>query len=101
MKVVIDRDYVIVCNRHKGIANGGALLFWGGYTKNEEERSFGGYTSNFEECEKYTLEEATDKKGYNFSVYKGEKLWGKHSDFVIRIDQLEKLGYRPMKIYYR
>lgn len=50
----MNRNYVVICNRYKGI--GGSLLFWGRKTKDDDERSFGGYTSDFNECEKYVLE---------------------------------------------
>jgi hypothetical protein len=97
----MNRDYVIVCNRYKGI--GGSLQFWGYKTKDDEKRSFGGYTSNFNACEKYTLEEI-EKSGYNFPVY-GKELhhdnFRKADDFIIKISRLKALGYRPMMIYYR
>ena len=62
----MNRDYVIVCNEHKGIFEG-ALLFWGHKTEDEEKRSFGGYTSNIDECEVYTLEEINQSK-FNFPI---------------------------------
>lgn len=63
----MERNYVVVCNRHKGIS--GSLLFWGNKTKdNAKRRSFGGYRSNFNECEKYTLQEIKES-GYNFPIY--------------------------------
>ena len=98
----MNRNYVVICNRHKGIA--GSLLFWGEYTEDDKERSFGGYTSNINQCEKYTFEELQARKDYNFPVYKGnskEKEWRKFDDFIIRIDQLKELGFRPITIYYR
>lgn len=99
LKTTISRNYVVVCNRHKGLA--GALLFWGVKTKDNEERSYGGYTSNLNYCEKYTLEEAKDRR-YNFHEYTGNTCdWKKFDDFYIRIDQIPELGYRPMLIYYR
>lgn len=63
----MSRDYVIVCNEHKGIFTG-ALLFWGHKTADEENRSFGGYTSNIDECEMYTLEEIKQNK-FKFPIY--------------------------------
>lgn len=98
----MQRDYVIVCTRHKGI--GGALLFWGTHTEDEYKRCFGGYTNDFDKCEKYTKEECVNN-GYRFPFYgtrqchKGN--WRKKDDFCIRIDQLSELGYRAMTIYYR
>lgn len=93
----IKRDYVIVCNRYKGLA--GSLLFWGIHTEDNEERSFGGYTSDLNNCEKYALGEFKEDE---FPIYEGNKdKWEKYQDFAIRIDQLKELGYRPMLIYYR
>ena len=98
----LDRKYVIICNRYKGI--GGTLLFWGSKTEdNAEKRSFGGYTSNFNACEKYTLEEI-DNSNYKFPVYGRDcnhDNYRKFEDFAIEICRLERLGYRPMLIYYR
>lgn len=98
----MDRKYVIICNRYKGI--GGALLFWGNKTEdNTEKRSFGGYTSDFDNCERYTLEEL-EKSDYNFPVYGRDcnhDNYRKFEDFAIEIGRLERLGHRPMLIYYR
>jgi hypothetical protein len=98
-----NREYVIVCNRHKGIA--GALLFWGIKTKDEQQqRSFGGYTSDLNGCERYTKDELNTSSLNDFPIY-GEDFnpdkWRKQGDFAIRIEQLKELGYRPMLIYYR
>ena len=97
----LKRNYVIVCNEHKGIA--GSLLFWGTHSKDEEKRSFGGYTSDFNACEKYTLKEIEDSN-YSFPVYgKGvnHDNYRKVDDFVIEIKRLRVLDCRPMLIYYR
>jgi hypothetical protein len=96
----LNRDYIVVCNRHKGIA--GSLLFWGEHTKYDDKRSFGGYTSDFNTCEKYTLEEIKNS-GYNFPVYGRDcnhDNYLKFEDFAIEIKRLVRLG-RPMLIYYR
>lgn len=96
------RNYVIVCNRYKGI--GGSLQFWGHKTKDNEKRSFGGYTSDFNACEKYTLEELEKRNDYKFPIY-GRELhhdnWREAEDFIINVSRLKALGYRPMMIYYR
>lgn len=95
------RNYVVICNRYNGIA--GSLLFWGRKTEDEKERSFGGYTSDFNECEKYTLDEI-DNSNYKFPVY-GRDInhdnFKKVEDFAIEIGRLKRLGHRPMLIYYR
>lgn len=98
----MERNYVIVCNEHQGIA--GSLLFWGYKTKDNEERSFGGYTSDFDDCEKYTLEEIMNSDYKNIPIY-GKLIkhdnWRKVDDFVIDINRLKVLGYRKMTIWYR
>lgn len=97
----MDRNYVVVCNRYSGI--GGSLLFWGTKTEDNSERSFGGYTSDFNNCEKYTLEEIEDS-GYKFPVY-GKDVnhdnFRTVEDFAIEIKRLERLGHRPVLIYYK
>lgn len=99
----LDREYVIVCNEHKGIFNG-ALLFWGHRTEDNEERSFGGYTSDISNCERYTLREIRNK-GYNFPVYeKNMKLLDflKLDDVIIKYTDLMHIeGLKSMSIIYR
>lgn len=89
------REYVIVCNEHSGYYPG-CLLFWGELTPDEaEERSFGGYTSDIDKCEKYNIEEIR-KSGYKFPVYDGRmthKSFKRHRDVAIKISQLCELGY--------
>lgn len=45
----------MISSRNKGDQD--KLLFWGSLTRDKEERSFSGYTHNFTECERYTLDE--------------------------------------------
>ena len=97
----MNRDYVIVCNEHNSMWNG-CLLFWGHHTKDNENRSFGGYTSDIEKCERYTLEEIRDKN-YHFPVYDKRMStfsFRKHDDVIIKLSQLEKLGYAKMTVMY-
>ena len=61
----MERNYVICSTRHKSMFGGFVMLFWGSRTKDNEERSFGGYTSDIEKCENYTLEEL---KGENYPI---------------------------------
>lgn len=49
-----NREYVIASWKH---VRCGALQFWGDLTDDNQPRSFGGYTENIDECEKYTLSE--------------------------------------------
>jgi hypothetical protein len=98
----MERNYVVVCNRYNGIA--GSLLFWGSKTQDDaERRSFGGYTSDFHVCERYTLEEI-DKSEYKFPVYGRDcnhDNFKEFEDFAIEINRLERLGHKPMLIWYR
>jgi hypothetical protein len=97
----MDRNYVIICNRHKGIGNS-TLLFWGRKTEdNAKRRSFGGYTSDFNLCEKYTLEEI-ENSDYKFPVYGRDCNYDnfrKFDDVAIEAKRLIRLG-RPMLVYY-
>lgn len=54
-KISNERKYVLISNRTKGDKD--KLLFWGLLTCDDEKRSFSGYTHNFTECERYTLDE--------------------------------------------
>lgn len=89
------REYVIVCNEHSGYYPG-VLLFWGENTPDEaEKRSFGGYTSDLDKCEKYTLEEIYNSDHQIF-IYDGlmtNKSFRQHRDVAIKISQLCELGY--------
>lgn len=91
----MEREYVIVCNEYSGYYPG-CLLFWGELTSDEaQKRSFGGYTSDVDKCEKYTIEEIR-KSGYKFPVYDGRmtrKSFKTHRDVAIKISQLCELGY--------
>lgn len=88
------REYVIVCNEHSGYYPG-ALLFWGEYTADLEKRSFGGYTSDLDKCERYTLDEIRDNV-YHFPIYDGrmtKKSFKQYRDVAIKVEQLKDLGY--------
>lgn len=97
---VEDRNYVIVANRHRAWP-GGSLLFWGRHTEDHEERSFGGYTSRYDQCEKYTRSELMewrkgDKKNYPFFdeldiSSPGE--FGYYSEVLCTLEQLESIGF--------
>lgn len=89
------REYVVVCNEHSGYFPG-CLLFWGEYTPdNAERRSFGGYTSDLDKCERYTLNEIKNS-GFNFPIYDGrmdKKSFLQHRDVAIKVAHLSRLGY--------
>lgn len=92
-----NREYVIVCNRHR--KNWDELLFWGKYTRYDEKRSFGGYTSNIDKCERYTLDEIKAWNGYDpehfvtFDEIDPEK-FNEYLDVVCTVPQLESIGFK-------
>lgn len=53
MKISEERKYVLVSKKWSK----NNLVFWGNVTKDEDERSFGGYTDDLNHCERYTLKE--------------------------------------------
>lgn len=97
------RDYIIVCNEHKGMW-AGCLLFWGHKTEDNDKRSFGGYTSNFDACERYTPEEIR-KKNYNFPIVDkniDEVTFRKMEDVIISVDDLLSFDWlKTMTVVYR
>lgn len=98
----INREYIIVCNEHKAMFPG-CLLFWGHRTQDEETRSFGGYTSDINKCERYTAEELYNC-GYKFPIYNGENEidFKKIDDVIIKIDELLAFDWlKTMTVVYR
>lgn len=90
------REYVIVCNRNR--KNGEDLLFWGSLTRYDEKRSFGGYTSEVDKCEKYTLEDIKSWKGYSPEYYVmfddvDPAKFNEYPDVICTIQQLESIGF--------
>lgn len=97
-----ERKYVIVCNKHSG-GWGGCMLFWGELTRDDEKRSFGGYTQGIDRCERYTLEET---KGFSpaFAVWHPGmtyKEFRECEDVVIEPENLAQLGLSTMQVWYR
>ena len=93
----MNRNYVIVCNNHEGILKD-ALLFWGHYTKNTEQRSYGGYTQQFDKCEKYTKVEI-ESCGYDFEYYKKyTNIREYEGNVYAKIDDLRAVGYRTLNV---
>lgn len=102
MKDEYKRKYVIVCNEYNGIFCG-ALLFWGHRTQDDEERSFGGYASNIDSCELYAGKDLKERN-FKFTYYHDGmtlKDFLECADIVIRPENLEKLGYKQMRLWYR
>ena len=97
-----DRRYVIVCNEHSGMFRG-TLLFWGSRTEEGQERSFGGYTSDIDNCEIYSENEVKEK-GYYFPKYHDGMTWDEfrgYDHILIEPQYLEKLGYKQMRVWYK
>lgn len=97
-----NREYVIVCNEHKAMFPG-CLLFWGHKTNDDEKRSFGGYTSDIEKCERYSIEDL-EKSNYNFPLYNGENEadFKEIDDVIIKVDDLLAFDWlKTMTVVYR
>ena len=96
------REYVIVSNRHQSRFPG-CMLFWGHHTEDDEKRSFGGYTSGLDKCERYTLEDI-HKNGLKFPLYNGEDEYefNKIDDVIVKIDDLLACDWlKTMTVVYR
>lgn len=96
-----DREYVIVCNEHKAVFPG-CILFWGNLTEDNAKRSFGGYTSGLDRCERYTEKELKNSM-YHFPFYNGESAneFYKISDICIKVDDLLNLPWlKTMQVVY-
>ena len=97
----MNREYVIVSNKHSLL--NGCLLFWGHLTKDNETRSFSGYTNDINSCERYTLEEI-DKEHYHFPLFREETMDRRdiiyNEEIIVTIPQLEKLGFKTMNVMY-
>ena len=102
VKISRDRKYVIVCNKSSGMW-AGCMLFWGQLTRDDEKRSFGGYTTDVDKCERYTMEEIA---GFSpaFAVWKpgmSYKEFRECQDVVIEPETLPQLGLKTMRVWYR
>lgn len=97
----MERNYVIVSNEHRSWPSG-SLLFWGHLTEPDEKRSFGGYTSRWDKCERYTRKElelfrGDLKKQYPFfDEIKPECMhdFKKHDEVLCTLEELESIGYK-------
>lgn len=103
-----DRKYVIVSNEHSSWPNG-ALLFWGHYTEDDHERSFGGYTTRFDKCERYTRDEIEKWRGGLKAEYPffdeirpaSSHDFKKHDEVVCTLEELESLGWSLWNVVMR
>lgn len=93
----MNREWVLASNKHR---NNTLLQFWGEHTEDEEKRSYGGYYTDFDRCEKYTTEEKETGSGCMYptldSSASGYAL--SHTEhFWIKISELDKLTERIQK----
>lgn len=107
MNVSEDRQYVIVCRRHKVLPSP-SLLFWGSLTDDDMERSYGGYTMYINKCERYTRNELEKWRGHLkeeypfFDELKDKSDFYKQDEILIRIWDLEHtMGYRKYTVLTR
>lgn len=80
-----------------------ACYFGGHHTEDDEKRSFGGYTSGLDKCERYTLEDI-HKNGLKFPLYNGEDKYefNKIDDVIVKIDDLLACDWlKTMTVVYR
>lgn len=103
MGISENREYVVVCNRHKSMFSG-ALLFLGYLTDDKEKRSFGGYTSDLDNCERYTLNELQEN-GCHFPIFNYKMNFydfAKVDDVIIKKEDLLRFSeVGSAKIVYR
>lgn len=97
-----DRKYLIMNMEHRSWPLG-AALFWGRITCDDApERSFSGYTTRVDQCERYTREELESyrfglKEYYPFFDELKEQTLRelrKHEDVLITLEELESMGFR-------
>ena len=98
-----NREYIIVCNRHEAMFPT-CLLFWGCKTKDKElRRSFGGYTTNINKCERYSLEELQEEN-LKIPFYNGENEYDfkQMDDVIIKIEDLLNFSWlKTMTVAYK
>lgn len=101
MKINDERRYVLLSVKW---CRNGTLVFWGKRTADEEERSFGGYTNDLNQCERYTYDESRSER-HTHHEYKGESLEelmniDRSGTWIVNIDDLDKLGRKSLVFHY-
>lgn len=93
MEISCERKYVLVSVKWTG----DSLVFWGRLSKDEEQRTYSGYTDDFSSCERYTLEELKIKANSDLHDYYNEPLsvlrkmdW--EGTWIVHVDDLENIG---------
>lgn len=97
----VSREYVKVSQKHSFVK--GYILFWGSYTEDDEERSYGGYTNDFNTCEKYSKEDL--EKDYRehpyFEDMTSAEVLTFDQTFNIKISDLSKLANKRVIYEYK
>lgn len=91
-----NREYVLVS--WKWSWNKDHLMFWGSQSKDDERRSFGGYTMDVENCEKYTKDELNKE---NHLFWEGQKVRDLDTDetYAVKLSDLRHFGQRKTIIW--
>lgn len=89
----VERKYVLVSAKWTSEL----LVFWGSLTKDEDERSYAGYTSDLNSCERYSLDEVkgqfdslTDRPTFHLKD-------GGESTFYATEEQLIEMFNQPIR----
>ena len=86
----LNREWVLASNKHR---RNDILQFWGEYTSDEGPRSYAGYYTDVNRCEKYTTEEkkacerdypTLDSSASYYELSSTEHFW-------IKLSELDKL----------
>ena len=93
MKISDKRLYVLVSVKWTR----DSLVFWGRLSKDEEQRSYGGYTDDFSSCERYTLEELKTEANSDLHDYYSEPLsvlrkMDREGTWIVHVDDLHNIG---------
>lgn len=95
----LKRDYILLSVKWSK----DKLIFWGNLSKDEDKRSYSGYTADIRSCERYTYEELKNKSN-EFYEYNGEKFYellrlDSDGTWIINVKDLHKLGSEKL-IYF-
>lgn len=90
-----ERKYVLVSAKWSRAS----LMFWGRLTRDEEDRSFGGYTPDLDSCERYSLSEVKNefKEFTNRNVFFRDE--GGGSTFYATEEQLAQVFDKPIRTF--
>lgn len=92
------REYVLASTKHM---NRGILQFWGHLTRDDEERSLGGYYADINSCERFTEEETKlYRKGEFPTLTAGSEDLETTEHYWIKISELDKADDLKRKTVY-